>query len=126
MITAIILAASCTAIDGDTLRCGAERYRLLGIDAPELPGHCRIGRDCAPGDPVASKAALASLVDGKQVRLEVVGKDRYGRGLALASVGGVDLSCAQVKAGRAVYVAKWDDGRRLSDRCSGIAIGTSH
>ena len=31
----------CTVVDGDPLRCGSERVRLLGIDAPELPGHCR-------------------------------------------------------------------------------------
>lgn len=30
----------CRAVDGDTLRCGQERVRLLGIDAPEMPGHC--------------------------------------------------------------------------------------
>jgi endonuclease YncB( thermonuclease family) len=30
--------SSCHAIDGDTLRCGEERIRLVGIDAPELPG----------------------------------------------------------------------------------------
>src|ERR1700712_1173347 len=48
----------CRVVDGDTLRCGNERVRLLGIDAPELPGHCRIGRACAPGDPYASTASL--------------------------------------------------------------------
>lgn len=33
----------CTVTDGDTLRCGSEWIRLLGIDALELPGHCRSG-----------------------------------------------------------------------------------
>ena len=28
----------CTVTDGDTVRCNGERIRLLGIDAPELPG----------------------------------------------------------------------------------------
>jgi endonuclease YncB( thermonuclease family) len=28
--------AVCVAVDGDTLRCGSERVRLLGIDAPEI------------------------------------------------------------------------------------------
>lgn len=50
------LVAGCTVTDGDTIRCGAERIRLLGIDAPELPGHCRSGRACAPGDPYGSIA----------------------------------------------------------------------
>jgi len=113
----VALLLSCAAIDGDTLRCGPDRYRLLGIDAPEIPGHCRRGRDCAPGDPEASKAALTRAIDGRQVKLEVVGRDRYGRGLALASVDGIDLSCAQVRAGRAVYVAKWDNDKLLKKRC---------
>lgn len=115
-----ILAAAalltCTAVDGDTLRCGAERVRLIGIDAPELPGHCREGRRCADGDPWASKTALESLVRGRWIRLERVGQDRYGRTLAFARTGNIDLSCAQLTAGRAVYVARWDVMRRIG-RC---------
>jgi micrococcal nuclease len=115
-----LIAIACIATDGDTLRCGAERYRLLGIDAPELAGHCRKGRVCAPGDPIASKANLSRMIDGKPVTIEVVGKDRYGRGLVVASVGGVDLSCRQIRSGNAIYVAKWDNGRRVSKVCPNI------
>jgi endonuclease YncB( thermonuclease family) len=43
--------SGCTVTDGDTIRCNGERIRLLGIDTPELPGHCRKGRDCVSGDP---------------------------------------------------------------------------
>ena len=50
------------AIDGDTLRTGNTRLRLLNIDAPELPGHCRPGRHCAPGNPWESMAALQRLL----------------------------------------------------------------
>jgi endonuclease YncB( thermonuclease family) len=50
----------CSVTDGDTIRCGDERIRLLGIDAPELPGHCRSGRNCAPGDPYASTSSLTA------------------------------------------------------------------
>lgn len=55
----VALACLLIAIDGETLRCGKERIRLLGIDAPETPGHCRRGRKCVEGDPYASKAALS-------------------------------------------------------------------
>lgn len=105
---------SCVAVDGDTLRCAPagqadkrERVRLLGIDAPELH-ECPRWRHCAPGDGKASKAALARLVDGRQVRLIRHGTDRYGRTLAIAMVGSTNLSCAQVKAGRAIYKPRWD------------------
>ncbi|MBP6031233.1 MAG: thermonuclease family protein [Sphingobium sp.] len=123
MILASILAASalsgasCRAVDGDTLRCGAERIRLSGIDAPELPGHCARRRACAPGDPHASKAALARLMRGRAITLRRLGTDHYGRTLALVYADGVNLSCAQLRAGHAVHVAKWDDGGLLRREC---------
>jgi endonuclease YncB( thermonuclease family) len=110
-------ALTCIVVDGDTLRCQGERVRLLGIDAPELPGHCRRGRHCAPGDAQVSKRHLRDLVDGRPVRLERVGVDHYGRTLAVARAGGINLSCAQLAAGRAIYVAKWDNGSRIAEAC---------
>ena len=44
----------CTVTDGDTIRCGDERIRLLAIDAPEMGGRCRKGRQCVAGSPLAS------------------------------------------------------------------------
>lgn len=88
--------------DGDTIRCGSERVRLIGIDAPEMAGHCRIGRTCAPGDPFESKAALDTLTAGKNVTCERSGIDRYGRTLASCSNGTVNLSCALVARGAAI------------------------
>lgn len=112
-----VAISGCKAIDGDTIRCGEERLRLLGIDAPEMPGHCRPGRDCAPGDPFASKASLEDGLTGT-LTIERVGEDRYGRTLALVHGAGGDLSCRQLNGGYARYVARWDHGRRLADRCS--------
>lgn len=39
MLLALAAALTChlVAVDGDTLRCGKERIRLLGIDAPGVP-----------------------------------------------------------------------------------------
>jgi micrococcal nuclease len=119
MSLALLAAATlvqCTVTDGDTLRCGTERVRLIGIDAPELPGHCRHDRDCVRGDAQASTRALAALVGGRQVRLERHGTDGYGRTLAFAFVGPVNLSCAQLQAGQAEYVERWDFAGRIA-RC---------
>src|SRR4051812_28506572 len=98
------LALACTlmAVDGDTLRCGQELIRLIGIDAPELPGHCREGRHCAPGDPLESKRSLEVLTRGTAV-ISREGRDQYDRTLARVRVDGVDLSCAQLAAGHAIY-----------------------
>jgi len=88
--------------DGDTLRCrSGERVRLAGIDAPETAGHCRRGRVCTPGDPNRSKAALERLASRQTLSCRKVGTS-YNRVVAFCSVGGVDLSCAQVRAGQAV------------------------
>lgn len=91
-----------TVLDGDTLRCGSTHIRLSSIDAPELPGHCRPGRECAPGDPYASTDNLRSLVKGQPVECRQVDTDHYGRAVALCSVQGRDLSCAQFKDGFAI------------------------
>lgn len=114
---ALAALASCFAVDGDTIRCGGERIRLLGIDAPEMPGHCRAGRTCVAGDPVAAKSGLSAMMRGKKIRLRRVGVDGYGRTLAMAYAGRVNLSCAQLAAGQAVYVAKWDAGGVVRQSC---------
>lgn len=112
----VLLACALIVVDGDTLRCGSERIRLLGIDAPELPGHCRRGRVCAPGDPWASSRSLAAAIRGRAT-IERVGLDRYGRTLAMVAVNGLDLSCHQLAAGQAIYKPNWDDGGRVAQRC---------
>lgn len=112
MIASVLLACTLIAIDGDTLRCGRERIRLLGIDAPEMPGHCRRGRRCVKGDPFASKAALAAAIARGPATIDRRGYDRYGRTLARVRVNGVDLSGYMVRSGKAVSMERWDTLRR--------------
>jgi len=89
--------------DGDTIRCGPKRVRLYGIDAPEMEGHCRPGRNCAPGDPNASKSNLQSLIGPfSDVRCRQMDTDVYGRIVARCTANDVDLSCAQLKSGHAI------------------------
>lgn len=109
---AISRSVVCRAIDGDTLRCGRERIRLIGIDAPEMPGHCRPGRRCVVGDPVASRDSLARALVAP-IAIERVGRDQYGRTLAFVSADGEDLSCGQLQRGQALYRSDWDVGTRI-------------
>lgn len=109
------------ALDGDTVRCGREHIRLLAIDAPEMPGHCRRGRVCVVGDPYRSKAHLTAALQGRRLEIDRKGKDRYGRTLATISVDGRDVSCAQLAAGAAVYVRKWDNGGAVRKACPDLA-----
>jgi micrococcal nuclease len=121
MIAALLcLVASVT--DGDTLRCqDGNRLRLAAIDSPELPGHCRPGRHCAPGDPYAARANLRRLApEGSTIRYRVVdasfcekgfqATDRYGRFVVIAwNSDGVDLGQVQRRGG---YAVSWKCGRR--------------
>ncbi|MGE4322441.1 MAG: thermonuclease family protein [Sphingobium sp.] len=120
MIVPILLAAAmpasaCTVTDGDTIKCRGERIRLLGIDAPEIHG-CRKGRVCVLGDGQASKLALERMMRGK-VRIDRVGRDRYGRSLSHVYAGRENVACRLVKKGLATYQRAWDNGRRLAREC---------
>jgi endonuclease YncB( thermonuclease family) len=113
MLTPIFLCIVASVSDGDTLRCtDGTRVRLAAIDSPELPGHCRRGRHCAPGDPYAARASLTKLAAGKTLRCERTGKS-WNRVTAWCRAGSVDLSCAQYRAGYAIRLPEYDRGRRL-------------
>lgn len=88
------------ALDGDTISVGTGPYiRLLYIDAPELPGHCRPGRQCVAGDPYAAQAHLQSLLAKGDLRCEDQGRDVYGRRLADCWADDINLSQAMLDSG---------------------------
>ncbi|MXO66268.1 thermonuclease family protein [Altererythrobacter endophyticus] len=110
--------SGCKVTDGDTIRCGDERVRLLGIDAPEMPGHCRPGRNCAPGDPEQSTDNLRAAMKRGPLHIERHGKDHYGRTLAHLYVGGENLACLQLNSNNAIYRRDWDKPKlRLVGEC---------
>ena len=90
--------------DGDNIRCGnvAGSMRLHGIDAPEMPGACRPGRACTPGDPYAARDYLRSLTSGRTVRCDIVDVDHYGRKVVDCTADGEKLGCAMIAGGHAV------------------------
>ena len=110
-----ISATTCHASDGDTINCGGQRYRLLGIDAPELHG-CRRGRHCVKGDARASHRSLAEQLRG-QLNIVPIKRDSYGRIVAQIYASGANLACVQLRRGQAVYKPRWDDGGRLGREC---------
>lgn len=90
-------------VDGDTLHCaGGIKVRLAGIDAPELPGHCRPGRSCTPGDPYASTENLRKLVAQSTLECRRTDTDVYGRTVARCTSEGRDLSCSQIAGNFAI------------------------
>ena len=116
----VAIDAACTVTDGDTIRCGDERVRLLAIDAPELPGHCRPKRRCAPGDPIASTESLRAAIQSGPLRTVRIDRDRYGRTLASVFAGDTNLSCHQLASQHAVYVSRWDNDDIIERTCPEI------
>jgi endonuclease YncB( thermonuclease family) len=87
--------------DGDSLRLGAERIRLRGIDAPEYTQFCnRNGAAYACGR--EARNALVRLVAGNTVSCTGWRRDRYGRLLGDCRAGGRDINRSQVEDGWAV------------------------
>ncbi len=99
-----IVCQSPRVIDGDTIACRnlSAHVRLLGIDAPELPGHCNPGRQCTPGDGFASKRVMIALIAAGPPVLRPQGYDRYDRILGRITVNGVDVSCRMIALRAAV------------------------
>ena len=114
-----VALASCTVTDGDTIRCGDERIRLVGIDAPEM-GECARYRRCVEGSGPEAREALRRLIAGKPLTIERVGTDRYDRTLGVVYAGGRNLSCAMIAIRQAKYVERWDDDHRIAKSCPEI------
>ncbi|MEL7784067.1 thermonuclease family protein [Citromicrobium bathyomarinum] len=114
---ALLASPACTVIDGDTIRCGSERIRLTGIDAPERGACLPRGRVCVAGDGEASKRSLAAALSEGEVAITRLGHDRYGRTLAVVRVGGRNMACVQLTAGQAFYREDWDTGRLVARDC---------
>lgn len=95
------IAGLARVVDGDTVVVGETRIRLEGIDAPEAGQTC--GRKLAGWWACGTEAtaALASLIEGKSIRCEPQGRDKYGRTLAVCFLGGEDVNAWMVQQGLA-------------------------
>jgi endonuclease YncB( thermonuclease family) len=125
MPTLALLAASiiaCTAPtvhDGDTLRCGPDRIRLYGVDAPEV----RKGK--TPAEPLAYEARdlLIQLTRGR-VGCRVVAQDRYGRSVARCwSSASPDLNAAMIRSGLTTEWRAYSKGAYGAEQDAARAAG---
>jgi endonuclease YncB( thermonuclease family) len=100
--------ASSKIVDGDTMTVlktdnTQEKVRLASIDTPEK------------GQPYGTKAkdALANLVFGETVRVEVVTVDRYGRTVGSVWLGDLNANAEMVRLGYAWVYRKYSDDPAL-------------
>lgn len=77
------------------------------------------GGASVPGDGTASKQSLERMVRGP-VTVQPVTRDRYGRVVAQVYYRCQNLACAQIRAGQAVYMVKWDNGGQLAEECGAV------
>ena len=88
-------------IDGDTIHINKIKYRLHGIDAPEMKQLCKMKEKnykCG----VKSKEFLDSLIGNQTVRCNHKDRDRYKRIVAECFVGQINLNKELVKNGWAL------------------------
>lgn len=105
------LSGPARVTDGDTIRIGATRIRLWGIDAPERRQTCQgaggdtyeCGRDSA--------AVLRELIRGQPVTCTERDRDRYGRIVAVCRTDAGELNAAMVRRGWAVDYTHYSGGR---------------
>jgi endonuclease YncB( thermonuclease family) len=87
--------------DGDTITVkidGIEtKMRLFGIDCPESGQ--QYGR--------AAKRAIAQILSGRDIKVEILGYDRYDRALAVVYADGKSVNEIMVKAGYAWVFEKY-------------------
>ena len=94
-------------IDGDTLAIDGVRIRLEGIDAPEAGQTCGQSQAGTLGCGAKAAGALARLADGKPIRCEQRGLDKYGRTLGVCFAGELELNAWMVRQGYAWAFAKY-------------------
>src|SRR5438128_6955580 len=100
-------AGAVRVVDGDTLRIGAARIRLHGIDAPERAQSCADASGRRYGCGQEAAAALARLIGGTRPDCVERDRDHYGRSVAICSVAGRDLNRAMVAEGWALAYTQY-------------------
>ena len=110
-VRVVVPAAQIRVVDGDTIRLGRERIRILGIDTPETANRAR----CDAERQLAAKATmtLTEIIMGHRLEIQRDGKDRFGRTLAYIRISGADVGEMMIRARVAV---RWGNGR--PDWCS--------
>lgn len=115
------LSGHAVAIDGDTLRIGETRIRLLGLDAVELDQTCLDASGASWPCGSEARSFLAKLSKGEITTCAAAGRDRYRRVLAHCAIEQADLGEQIVRAGWGT--AELEYGLALADaRLSGRGI----
>lgn len=95
------------ASDGDSLRLGEDRVRLLGLDAPELTQDCAYADGRAWRCGRAARDRMAQLLAAGPADCRPEDVDQYGRLLATCLVAGHDVGATMVAEGLAIASGRY-------------------
>ena len=101
MLETLIQKEKIRIVDGDTIYIDKTKYRLHGIDAPEINQQCKVNEksySCG----LHSKIFLESLVKGKEIICKQKDIDRYKRIVAVCFANDINLNQEMVKSGWAL------------------------
>lgn len=100
-----------SVIDGDTIEIHGTRIRLSGIDAPESSQLCRGDDSLQYRCGAKSANELDDHIAGRPVSCEGVGRDQYGRVVAICSIDGEDVGEWLVRNGFAFDWPRYSRGK---------------
>ena len=107
-------------VDGDSLKIGRTRVRMVGIDAPEGPQTCERRGQTWPCGREATRH-LRRLIGGRSVYCASEKVDQHGRQLATCRLDGLNLNARMVEDGFAVaFGARY---RGLEGRAKARRVG---
>lgn len=91
----IVKISDIHVVDGDTIKVGTVNFRLMGFDTPEtFQAKCteefKLGKS-------AQTYMHKVLTEAKTIELDIKGKDKYNRSLAILYVDGVDVATIMVE-----------------------------
>ena len=93
-------------VDGDTIHIDKTKYRLHGIDAPEINQQCKDNeKSYACG--LQSKIFLQSLAQDKEIMCKQKDIDRYKRIVAVCFADGLNLNQEMVRSGWAIAYKRY-------------------
>ena len=117
-VTAEEISGTAKIIDGDTVHINNYKFRLEGIDAPEMKQQCKkeflkissiIGfsfyKDYSCGK--VSKAKLKAKINGSKIRCTSTSKDKYKRYIATCFKGETNLNQWMVRNGYAIAYRRY-------------------
>ena len=89
-LVGVCILSAVTVVDGDTLRVGDTRIRIIGIDSPEPSQTCKTNGGLLWKCGLEASKYMKQMVAGHQLQCSPQGTDYWNRILAMCGIVGTD------------------------------------